>query len=305
MSWLPIALSTAALGSLVSITDKIVVERYLRDPWSFPFFTALFLGLYCSALLLVRGALGLFQLPPLPVLAVALLPGALHFVSSLFYTRALQQTDASTVSALNQTIPLFALVWGWLFFGNVFLPINYVGVIVVVVCCALLGMEQAPGSQRLRLSPAVWLVLVGALLRSLSDLFIKVTLTEQDYWNTFGLSRAVLLPISIVTLLHPIYRKSIGHSVRVNGLRIIPGIALLEVVAMVPQLLGVIAYGLGPLALVSTIIYSTPFFVLIFTQVLNTLRPGLVPVKTGAQSLGRQAVLILGVMVGVILLRIS
>lgn len=305
MSWLPIALSAAALGSLVSITDKILVARFLRDPWSFPFFTALSLGLYCSVLLLVRGALGLFQVPPLPVLAIALLPGALYFVSSFFYTRALQQTDASTVSALNQTIPLFALLWGWLFFGNVFLPINYVGIGVVVVCCALLGMEQAPGSHRMRPSPALWLILAGALLRSLADLFVKATLTDQDYWNTFGLSRAVLLPISIATLLLPMYRKSIGQSVRINGLRIIPGIALLEFVAMVPMVLGIIAYSLGPLALVSTIIYSTPFFVLIFTQVLNSLRPGLVPVKTGSQTLRRQAVLILGVMVGVILLRIS
>jgi hypothetical protein len=114
-----------------------------------------------------------------------------------------------------------------------------------------------------------------------------------------------LLPISIVTLLHPGYRKAIVGSVRINGLKVVPAIGLLEVVAMIPQLLGVIAYGLGPLALVSTIIYSTPFFVLIFTRALNILRPGLVPVKATAQSFGRQLVLILGVLVGVILLRIS
>jgi hypothetical protein len=74
---------------------------------------------------------------------------------------------------------------------------------------------------------------------------------------------------------------------------------------MIPQLLGVIAYALGPLALISTVIYSTPFFVLIFTRALNILRPGLVPIKAGTQGFGRQLVLILGVLVGVILLRTS
>jgi drug/metabolite transporter (DMT)-like permease len=232
------------------------------------------------------------------------LPGALHYVSSFFYTRALQQTDASTVSALNQTVPLFAVLWGWIFFGNVFLPINYLGIFIIVISCALLGMEQAPGDTRLRISPAVWLILVGALLRSLSDLFIKITLIDQDYWNTFGLSRAVLLPISLATLIHPGYRHAIFGSVRINGFRVVPGVALLEIFAMIPQLLAVIAYGLGPLGLVSTVIYSTPFFVLILTQLLNVVRPGFVPVKSGGASLGRQMALITGVLIGVVMLRL-
>lgn len=304
MTWLPLALFTAALSSLVSITDKIVVERYLRDVWSFPFFTAAFLGMYTTALLLVRGYLGLFRLPPLGILGIALLPGLMHYLGSLFYTRALQRTDASTVSTLNQTVPLYALVWGSIFFGNVFQPINYLGILVIVISCAVLGMEQANGGKRLQISHAVWLILAGALFRSLSDLFIKVTLSDQDYWNTFGLSRAVLLPISIVTLLHPGSRKHILGSLRINGLRMIPGVAALELFAIVPQILAVIAYDSGPLALVSTLLYCTPFFVLVSTRLLNILRPGLVPVKAGAQSFWRQLALIAGVLVGVIMLRL-
>ncbi len=304
MNWLPLALLTAALSSLVSITDKIVVERYLRDAWSFPFFTGAFLGLYCAALLVVRGSLGLFHLPSPSVLAIALLPGAFQFISSLFYTRALQKTDASTISALNQTVPLFALLWGWIFFGNVFQLINYAGIFVIVISCVLLGMEQVPGSKRLQLSPAVWLILIGAVLRSLSDLFVKATLSDQDYWNTFGLSRAVLLPITLVTLFYSPYRKSIVHSVHRNGFLVVPGIALLEVLAMTPLLLGVISYSLGPLGPVAAIIYSSPFFVLVFSRLLNFVRPNLVPVRERGPSLARQATLIGGVLLGVIMLRL-
>lgn len=304
MTWLPLALFTAAFSSLVSIADKIVVERYLRDVWSFPFFTAAFLGIYTTGLLMIRAYLGLFRLPPLGVLGIALLPGLMHYLGSLFYTRALRRTDASTVSALNQTVPLYALLWGSIFFGNVFQPINYLGILVIVLSCALLGMEQANGSKRLQISPAVWLILMGALFRSLSDLFVKITLSDQDYWNTFGLSRAALLPISIATLLHPGSRKHILESVRINGPRVVPGTAALEIFAIVPQVLSVIAYGLGPLALVSTLLYSTPFFVLIVTRLLNLVRPGLVPVKAGAHSFGRQLTLIAGVLVGVIMLRL-
>src|SRR5438105_3640718 len=75
MSWFSLALSSAFSNSVVNVIDKIVVERYLRDRWSFPFFMAAFLGVYGVGLLAVRGALGLFRIPPAPVLAVALLPG--------------------------------------------------------------------------------------------------------------------------------------------------------------------------------------------------------------------------------------
>ena len=142
MSWFWLAVLSAVFTSIVAIVDKIVVERYLRDRWSFPFFIAAFLGLYAVGLLAVRGALGLFRLPPAPVLAVALLPGVLHYLSSVLYTRTLLLTDAATVAAVTQTTPLFAVIWGWLFFGELFGPLNYLGIVLSVVCSALLSGEQ-------------------------------------------------------------------------------------------------------------------------------------------------------------------
>lgn len=303
MTWLPLALLAAVMQSLIAITDKVVVEHYLRDRWSFPFFTAAFLGLYATSLLLVRSYLGLFQMPPAPVLAIALLPGVLHYAASLFYTRALLRTDVSTVAALSQVTPLYALLWGWLFFGDVFGALSYLGIVVIVLCCALLSMEQVPGANRLRFDPALWLVMGGAVLRSLSDLFVKLTLGGQDYWNTFGLSRAALLPISALILFHPGYRRLLVHSLHVNGLRLLPGMALLEALAMLPLLLGVAAYARGPLALVSTIVYTTPLFVLVVMVLLNTLRPGFVPERPAQSSLLHRVVLTIGVLCGVIMLR--
>jgi len=142
VSWFWLAVLSAVFTSIVAIVDKIVVERYLRDRWSFPFFIAAFLGLYAVGLLAVRGALGLFRLPPAPVLAVALLPGVLHYLSSVLYTRTLLLTDAATVAAVTQTTPLFAVIWGWLFFGELFGPLNYLGIVLSVVCSALLSGEQ-------------------------------------------------------------------------------------------------------------------------------------------------------------------
>jgi len=291
------------MTALINLTDKIVIERYFRDAWTFTFFVSTFLGIYCLLILMVRGALGQFQIPSPPILLIALLPGLLFFLSSYLYTRAMLRADAATISAVNQTVPLFALLWGWIFFGDVFGIWNYVAVGLIVVCCAVLGMEQAPGSRRLQLNPAVWLVVLVALLRSISDLAIKLTLSDQDFWNTFALSRVVLLPFAIGMLLTPSYRSILKGHLNMHGPVIIPAMAVFEVIAMIPLVLSVLAYSLGPLALVSALLYSTPLIVLLFTTLINRMKPGTVPERPGQMSLAVRFVLIGGILVGVLLLR--
>lgn len=302
MTWLSLALLAAGIESCIGVIDKVLIERCFRDAWTFTFFVSLFLGGYSACILLVRGSIGQFHVPPWPILVIGVLPGVFMFLSSLFYSRSLLRADASTVAAINQTVPVFALIWGGAFFGNWFTPLTYLGVGLVVVCCALLGMAQAPGEHHLRLDPVVGLILVGALLRSLADLSIKLTLTGTDYWNALGMSRSVQVVIAMIMLATPSYRRILRHGLKLNGRRIIVKMAAYEGFVMVPLLLSVMAYSQGPLALVSAILYSKPFFVLLLTFFLNRLRPGLVPERASGQSLFRRGALILGVVSGVVML---
>jgi drug/metabolite transporter (DMT)-like permease len=302
MSWFWLALLSAAATSVVGIVDKIVVDRVLRDRWSFPFFISLFLGLYAVGLLVVRGALGLFRIPPAPALAIALLPGILQYLASVLYTRALLRTDAATVAAITQTAPLFSVIWGWLAFGELFRPLGYVGIVLSVACCALLSMEQGPRPRR-ALNPLLAIIVGSAVLRSLGDLFVKVTLGGQDYWNTFGLSRAALVPITLVLLAHPSHRQLVGRSLRARGAVLLGGMAALELLAIVPLVLSTMAYGRGPLALVSAVRYISPLFVLALTGLLNRLHAGLVPDRDGTNPFPRRAALTVGILAGVVMLR--
>src|SRR5438445_115426 len=170
VTWFWLALLSAGSISVVSIIDKIVVERLLRDRWSFPFFIAFFLGLY-----------------------------------------------------------------------------------------------------------------------------VTVTVGDQDYWNTSGLSRAALLPIAALRLVHGDHRRLIGRVLRTRGGIVLPGMAALELLAIVPLVLSTIAYALGPLALVSAVRYTTPLFVLVLTVALNRLWAGVVPEPSGRGSVLRRAALTIGI----------
>ena len=97
----------------------------------------------------------------------------------------------------------------------------------------------------------------------------------------------------------------VAHAIRLNGLRLVPAMAALELLAVVPLVLSTAAYARGPLALVSAVRYTTPLFVLLLTILLNGLRAGLVPDQPSARSPLRRAALTAGILAGVLMLRVK
>jgi drug/metabolite transporter (DMT)-like permease len=196
---------------------------------------------------------------------------------------------------------LFAVIWGWIFFGEWFGPLNYLGIVLSVVCSALLSGEQSPHTRR-AMNPVLLMTLASAMTRSLGDLFVKVTLGGQDYWNTFALSRAALLPITVLLLLNREHRRLIYQALRTQGPRLLPGMAALELLAIVPLVLSTVAYARGPLGPVSTIRYTTPLLVLGLTALVNWMRPQFVPDDSGRRNLFDRVALTVGILAGVALI---
>ena len=179
MDWLLIGISSTCLHAAISVADKILLERYFRNNWAYPFFTALFLGIYSLLILIFRIATGVFVAPDIRIVFIALLPGFLHYAAALVTTRALRKADASTVFGLSQINPLFALIWGLIVFGNVYKPLNYLGVIILVLSAVFLAWEKPQQSFKfLRFNQVLYLVILGTFIRSCSDLFVKISVTE-------------------------------------------------------------------------------------------------------------------------------
>lgn len=278
MSWLVLGLSATALGSVVVTIDKIVVERYRETPWIYAYFMMCFLWLYSALLLLIRCHLGLVDVVAGPATFVALLPGIIHFATALLYTRALLWTDAATAQAVGQLRPVFALLWGFLVFQELFSPFTYGGVALIVVCCILLSIEQQTDTRYgVRFGRSAKYLFLAALLSSLADLSTKWALTDLSFWDTFILNRLGVLPLLILPFLLPDTRRTILAALRQHGTPFLLMIALVEIGAMAALFLTVMAFSRGPLALVSATLAATPLFVQFYTQLLHHLRAPLVP----------------------------
>ena len=305
MNWLLIGVASTALFAAISIVDKILLERFFKNNWAYPFFTALFLGLYSLIILVIRLAQGLFTSPSITVTLMAMLPGILHYGAALITTRALLRSDASTVFGLSQVSPLFAVIWGLLFFGNVYDPINYFGVVLLVMCAVFLAWEKPEQSLRqIKFNKVLGLILVSAFIRSLSDLFIKVAVTELAYWDAFALSRLGSLIPAFYLFGRPQIRTSILAPVISKGWKIIGMAGFVEFFALINLMLITLAFSLGPLALVSATQATLPLFILVFTFLLNRIWKGVVPTRDNKLSLSFKLLLSAGIVAGVLLLYI-
>lgn len=129
------------------------------------------------------------------------------------------------------------------------------------------------------MSQAFWLVLLGALLRSLSELFTKIAVTDLAFWDAFALSRLGMLLPALVLFLNPAVRSAAIELVNRHGTWTIWIVGMIEVVVLFVLMLITSAYAQGPLALVSATQSTVPLFILTLTALVNQLKPGLVPVK--------------------------
>jgi drug/metabolite transporter (DMT)-like permease len=303
MDWLIIGVSSACLFAAISIVDKILLERYFKNNWAYPFFTALFLGFYSLLILGYRLAVNLFEAPSLSIILIALLPGFLHYAAALVTTRALRQADASTVFGLSQINPFFAMLWGIIVFGNYYKPINYVGVFILVVSAVFLAWEKPQRSIKvLKFNRVLLLVLLGTFIRSFSDLILKISVTELAFWDAFALSRVGSLFPAFLLLTQPKIRQDIITPIISGGKRLIGIAGLVEIFALTNLILMTLAFSLGPLALVSATQATMPLFILIFTVLLNRIRKGLVPTLATGVSFQTRVLLGLGIVLGVLLI---
>ncbi len=284
------------LSALIGTIDKIFLEHFFKNHLAYPFFTALILSVYCLIILLVRIGLNEFSVHSFPDLFIAMVPGLLFFGTAIISSNVMLKADASTVYGASQIGPIFSLIWGTIIFGDVFLPINYCGVFIVVLCALLLTWEgEVKNVGAFRINKIIWWVVIAAFFRSLSEVFLKVAVSKLAFWDTFALSRLGMLFPAAYIFCRKSFREQILLPFKRYGIKVFWMSAFIEVLALINLAVLIMAFSNGPLALVSTTQSITPLFVLLFSSVFNYFSPGIVPLRN--RTLSTQAKLIISIVI--------
>ncbi|HEY6258377.1 MAG TPA: EamA family transporter [Xanthobacteraceae bacterium] len=273
MSWLLFAFSGPVLWAASTHMDKYLVEKYFKHSDA-------------AVLLIFTALVGLITLPfiwfflpnvvALDVRSTALMAasGVLYMGGMLFYLRALQSEEASTVAPFFQAAPFFGFVLGYAVLGETLSLAQMAGGVLIVGGTVLVslrsGLRQTKFNWRLA-AP----MLAAALSLALSSLIFKLFALRDEFWpTTFWMFVGEALFGAALLAIAP-YRRQFLALLRSNPGAVLSVNAINELVNLGGGLGTRYALVLAPLSLVQAVGSTTTLFVFAFGVVLSIFFPSL------------------------------
>lgn len=270
MSWLLFAFSGPVLWAISTHMDKYLVEKYFK-------------GSNAAVLLIFTALIGLVALPfiawapgvlTLDFASAALMAssGVLYMGGMLFYLRALQGEEASTVAPFFQASPFIGFVLAYLVLGETLSGVQMAGGILIVGGTLLVSLRGGRRWTRFN-SRLAALMLAAALLLATSSLIFKIFALRDEFWpTTFWMFAGEAL--FGAALLVP-YRAQFLALLRSNPGAVLSINAVNELINLGGGLGMRYALVLAPLSLVQAIGSTTTLFVFVFGVILSIFAPSL------------------------------
>lgn len=279
MSWLVYALVGYASVAVANITDKLLVDKYLKDSSVVVVFTGA-----------VAAFVGLAMLPivGIPTYGVSewvriILAGMCLQFYLLPYFRSLELEDASTVVPLAQAVPIFSLLLASFYLGEKLTGMQIVGFGFILVG-ALWMSTSKKGSFRLR--KVFWLMMSASFLFALSTVLFKGIVNDENVMQTIAIESIGIGVGTAFLLLLPGYAKKVKKYFQKMPSAGYGALATSETFYVAFRFLLLYAYSLGSVSIVSVLSGIQPVFVLIYSIVLSIFLP-----KTFHEDMSRETLL--------------
>ena len=172
-NWLVIAFVAPLLWGLVNLLDVYLVQDVYEDEYEGTIIMALF---QCIPFLAVPW-LG-FPMPQYNFMLLAIVAGLFSLASMFYYFKALfRYGDATLILVLWNLVALVVPVLAFFFVGEKLVPVQYLGILVVVIGAVFLTLDKNIYGKKMR---DLVLIMIGAIL----FLSFSMVMQEKVYSNT-------------------------------------------------------------------------------------------------------------------------
>ncbi len=112
--WFFLAFVPAIFWAMINIFDKVFIDRYLKDVFSFTFFTNILSPILLIVLIIVFG----FEIVGIYYVLLAFLAAFGYIFTNIFYARALGLEEASKVIPLFSLTVIFTVIYDFFIFSE-------------------------------------------------------------------------------------------------------------------------------------------------------------------------------------------
>lgn len=296
MSWFFIALIAPLLWSIVNHADKYLLSKYFKTGG-------------VGGLLIFSSISGIAILPvayfaeptaiavSLTNTAILLALGIGSGIYLLLYMYALDREEASVVMPFYQLVPVFGLVLGYLFLGEVLGSAEIIACLAILIGGIILSLDLSTRIPRLK-GKLVGLMLGSTSLVALVEVLFKVMALEDSFWPATFWYYAGLVVFGMILFCVSSYRKQFMAVLRDNKKTIFALNAGSEVVTLGGNLAFSFASLLAPIALVMVVSSYQPLFVFIIGILLTVFFPSISKENISRKNLAQKLVAIIIMLVG-------
>ncbi len=297
MSWILFALLAPFMWGLTNHLDKFIIDRRVNGMANYIFFSSFGTVILLILVLIFKG------LSPLPAFSIvlAMCLGIASNIGLLFYAKAMQKDDASTVVPLFQFIPVFVLIMGFVFLGEFLSNKVLLGFVLVFFGGWLVSIE-AKLNKVFKLRRGFWFMILSSIFYSIGfviarSLFSKFSFFEVYPYDLFGF----LIP-SILLLLHPKSRVKIFSALKSAKKSTFALFLTNDLIDITGNIFFRLAVSLAPAALVSVVLGVQPFFVLGVGLFLTLFFPKIIKESISKPILIKKLIGISIIFVGILLI---
>jgi len=274
MSWILIACLAPALWALTNHIDKYLTTRFFanleRGVGALVIFTCI-TGLLGALIILIFSP-NVLAIPLISAL-VLILSGVLLVLDYLPYMYAMQIGEASVVTSIYQTIPVFLYAMAFVVLGEKLSLWQIIGACLIIGSSVVITLEKKANEIKIQ-AKVFWLMLLASLLCSTSLLLFKVVAISENFWvSSFWEYSGWALTGLALFIFVPSYRRSFISIIKKGRYQVVSLGIFSEVMNIIAKILMNYAGLLAPLALVWVINGLQPFFVFLFAVIFTCFLP--------------------------------
>lgn len=293
MFWLLFSVLASVFTAVSNIIDKFIVSKLVKNPIVSVIFLIV-IGLISGIVIYIFHGVSYLSLPNI---LLSFIIGIAYVIQAVLYFKAIKIEEISKVMILFNLVPIFTLTFATIFLGEIFAPLTYLGIFLLVIGATLISSKKSIGISS---GKAFWYIILATILISMTTVIIKYLLRFTDFWTIFSYEKIGM----IFTLIPIIYFgfPDLVSSIKKHGKKVIGFITLSEFIALVGMLFFTIATSLGYVSLVNAVSSIQPFFVLLFAIILSIFYPRILKEEIEKKTIVLKILAIVLMFIGILLI---
>lgn len=205
MNWLILVAITVLFDSSRIFIDNYVSDVYFKKNGAVSqkfFYGYAYIAIAISILLATN--FNLFQISHLAI-SLILLSGVLVSIAGIPYYKALEIEDSTNLGIFMQLAPILYLIFGWLFLGDIFSPVQLIAFLIILSAPTLIILTTRKRSRKVKLK-AIFFAFIYVLVAVIGNLiFVKANSVTANNTLNFVDEIALLFLAKGVTNLAIVY----------------------------------------------------------------------------------------------------